>query len=558
MSNLNLPRNWETITQSLITSRRQPDVPSRMRNAHNVSLVAAALLLIYDSTHQWFHQDEWNFLAFRSVNLYSLFLPHNVHWLTIPILIWRGLFNLVGVRYYWLYALPLIIAHLVVAHLLWRLMLRHDVEPWTATALVATFLVLGVGSSDLLWAFQIGFVGSLAFGLAAVEAIEHDRPWLSVLWSVCALMCSGIGVPMVAGCGLVALAGRKFKTAVIVVLVPAVVFLIWWVKIGHLGAALALHLSVGSLASYLWTGLTASVAGYFGLSRFVGAVLVVGMAGAAVWRRNVPAALAATTIALYVFVGTGRVNEGVNEAAIPRYSYLAIALLLPLAGQLITTLVRFRVLKPMVFAGLILLIGVNGYVLQRDAHDLAKQWRPSHRLLDAAASLVSRGARFSGASLPIGSQTFGVGSTLTLVQLEYWVRHGQFPVPDRVLPGDLRYERAVLSVFTSPMRANSGAVTFSGVTAPTCLRLPAGMPITVNLSASGSLRVEPSDPMAFSVNAPIFVTVELNPPPGQRGQVVALAFMKPTDQWLNLPGGRYRSAKVTVINDAPLVCQGSG
>ncbi len=535
---------------------------SWVRNAHILSLGVAALILVYDATHQWFHEDEWNFLAFRSVQLQSLFMPHNVHWSTIPILIWRGLFNLVGVRYYWLYALPLIIAHLAVAHLLWRLMLRHDVEPWIATALAGTFLVLGVGSMDLLWAFQIGFVGSLAFGLLAVEAVEHDRPWTSVLWSVCALMCSGIGVPMVAGCGLVALAGRKFKVAVIAVLVPAVVFLTWWLEIGHSGGGLELRLSVGDLASYLWTGLTASVAGFVGLSRSVGAVLVVVMAVTAVWRRNVPAALAATTVALYVFVGTGRVILGANQAAVPRYSYLAIALLLPLAGQLITTLVRFRVLRlrilrPIVLASLLLLIGVNGYVLQRDSTALAKQWGPNHRLIDAAAYLVSHGARFSGVTLPVGTQTFGVASTITLAQLEDWLRRGQFPVPARVLPGILLYERAVLSVFTSPTPAYSGAVAFSGTHAPACVRLPEGTPLLVNLVAPGSLHVEASDPMDFSVDVPIFVRVELYTSRGQHGRVGVFAFMKPTDQWLNLPSGRYRSAAVTVLNDTILVCQDS-
>jgi len=155
-----------------------------VRTAHILSLTVAALLLVYWSTRQWFRLDEWDFVANRGVRLgaQGLFYPHNEHWSTIPILTSRGLFNLVGVRDYWLHALPLIIAHLVAAHLLWRLMLRHQIEPWTATALVGAFLLLGVGSSALIFAFNVTFVGSLAFGLLGVEAVENDRTWMSAVW----------------------------------------------------------------------------------------------------------------------------------------------------------------------------------------------------------------------------------------------------------------------------------------------------------------------------------------------------------------------------------------
>ena len=435
-------------------------------------------------------------------------------------------------------------------------MLRYDVEPWTATALVGTFLVLGVGSGDLLWAFQIGFVGSLAFGLLAIEEIELDRPWFSTVWSVCALMCSGIGVPMVAGCGLVALTRRNLKATLIAVIVPAVVFLTWWETIGHTGTATTL--AFRDLPSYVWAGLTASVAGYFDLPHVVGAVLVVVLILAALWRRNVPAALAVTTVALYLFVGTGRSILGANQAAISRYSYLAVALLLPLAGQLMTGLARLRVLRPMVLTGLVVLIGVNGNMLQGHANIEAKLVSTPHRLIDAAAYLVSRGARFSGVALPTRSQTFGVASTLTLAQLADWVRRGQYPVPAYVSPTALRIERAVLSVYTSPTRANAGAVTFAEAHAPTCLSLPARTPVLVNLATPGSLHVDASNPMDFSSYDPIFVDVELYPVQGKRGHLNTLAFMSPTDHWLNLPSGRYGSAQVLFLNDGTLVCQGSG
>ena len=220
-----------------------PDVssvalPPGVRLTHLLTLAAAGIYLVYLATKQSFYLDEWDFLAYRGIHFSGsegLFVPHNEHWTTIPILIWRGLFNVVGVRHYWLYTLPMIVAHLVVVSLLWRLMLRHRVEPWVATLLAAAFAVLGAGSGNITSAFQIAFVGSVAFGFLAIEAIEHDRFWLASVWGIAALMCSNIGVPMVFACAIVALVRRRYRGAVVAIVPPALTFVIWYVLIGHVG-----------------------------------------------------------------------------------------------------------------------------------------------------------------------------------------------------------------------------------------------------------------------------------------------------------------------------------
>ena len=106
-------------------------------------------------------------------------------------------------------ALPLILAHLATVYLLWRFMLRHQVEVWTATLLAIAFAVVGVGSQNLTYAFQLTFVGSVAFGMLAIDAIETDRTWLAPLWCVCSLMCSDLGIPMIVACGFVRVGAAK-------------------------------------------------------------------------------------------------------------------------------------------------------------------------------------------------------------------------------------------------------------------------------------------------------------------------------------------------------------
>src|SRR5580658_4804361 len=76
------------------------------RPIHFLTLVSAGVFLIVEASRNWFFLDEWDFLAYRGVHLgrRGIFYPHNEHWVTIPLLVWRGIFNIVGVRDYWLYA----------------------------------------------------------------------------------------------------------------------------------------------------------------------------------------------------------------------------------------------------------------------------------------------------------------------------------------------------------------------------------------------------------------------------------------------------------------------
>jgi hypothetical protein len=532
-------------------------VPPKVRLVHFLSLAVAAIVLVYDSTTQWFQLDEWDFLAHRGVRLTGddgLFYPHNVHWSTIPILIWRGLFNLVGVRDYWLYSLPLIAASLVVAHVLWRLMLRYQVEPWTATALVGTFVVLGVGSQNLIWAFQIGFVGSLAFGLLAVEATENNRPWLAASLGFGAILCSGMGVPLVAAYGAVALARRKFRVAVIAVVPPAAIFLAWWFGIGHRAGAHAVHITVGGLASYVWTGLAASVGGYLDLPRFVGGVLVVALAAACIWRRDVPAVLAFMTVPFYAFVGIGRVGLfGATEAAESRYSYFAIALLLPLIGQLATSLIRIRGLAPVVITILVILIGLNLVILQTDSSTRARYGTVLHNDVDATAYLLSHGEPLSGTALPTRVWE-GAQSTITVTTLEDLIKRGQYPVPATVNTVALKNARTLLEIFASPRRAYSAGATFVDTDLPICVRLHKGSSVKIRLGVTNSLRVVPAYSTRFSASSPIVMQVTLLSSHVVYGAATDV-LMDSSDRWLNIPGGGYQTATLMPTNDTTLICQ---
>jgi hypothetical protein len=539
------------------TTTARQSLPRGVRNVHLLTLAAAGIYLVYLATKRSFFLDEWDFLAYRGVHLAGsgLFVPHNEHWTTIPILIWRGLFNVVGVRHYWLYALPMVVAHLAVVALLWRFMLRHNVEPWVATLLAAAFAVLGAGSENITSAFQITFVGSVAFGLLAIEAVEHDRLWLPALWGIAALMCSNIGVPMVLGCVLVALARRRLAAAAAAAIPPALIFLIWYVLIGHIGTYTSTDiasLSLSGMVSYVWIGLTTSMSGLVDGSPHVssvfvnvfGALLVIVLASAGVARRNVPAALALTTLPFYVFVGLGRLQYGTGQAASSRYSYIAIAFCLPLIGQLITTLVRRRAVRTVVVFGLAVLVGTNAVVLKDHADLVAAGRSIETSQIQAAAYLIHQGATFPGqrtSSDPIGPPDMPIVAALTSL-----VRLGQFPVPKEVAPPELRAERAILGVFASPKRGYPGALTITGLVGTTCTKVSTARFVTLQLTVSGSVRLEIPHPMVYTT-----VTVTFPGVQGASGTLVVV----PTSgyKWLNVPAEAYPTALVSA--SAPIrVC----
>ena len=56
------------------------------------------------------------------------------------------------------------------------LYLRRRVDPWLALLAAGIVLFLGPAFDDLIWDFQMGFTGSLAFGLGALLMLERgDR-----------------------------------------------------------------------------------------------------------------------------------------------------------------------------------------------------------------------------------------------------------------------------------------------------------------------------------------------------------------------------------------------
>ncbi|MCZ7527366.1 MAG: hypothetical protein M5U14_13905 [Acidimicrobiia bacterium] len=239
----------------------------------------AAVLLSHLGRDRTFFYDEWDFVQGRRTGLVDAFLePHNGHFSAVPVLVWRLLFATVGLDDYRPYRWTLIGFHLLVAGLV-VLYVRRRMGPVLGLCAGVVVCFLGSAWQDLLWPFQIGFVGSVAGGLGALLLLEREDRVGDVLAAVClgvALACSGLGIPLTLGVGAELAWRRRTWPRLWVVAVPGALYGLWYLAYG--GESDASLDNVRILASYTTSSAAGAVAalGDLGLDwgRFVAGVLV--------------------------------------------------------------------------------------------------------------------------------------------------------------------------------------------------------------------------------------------------------------------------------------------
>ncbi|HET9051633.1 MAG TPA: hypothetical protein VFO60_08010, partial [Candidatus Dormibacteraeota bacterium] len=380
--------------------------------AHLATLAGGGAVLLGLGRNQWFFYDEWNFLAGRGLGArpLDLFTPHNEHWSTIPILVYRGLFAVFGLHSYLPYLGVLVALHVALAHLLWRVALASGARPWVATALAPLGLVYGAGSGDLVWAFQIGFTGSLVLGVAAVLVLLGGATAARLVAAnallVAGLMCSGNGVTMVAIAGAVALLAWGLIPAVWTVVPPAAVYVAWYIRIGHVGQQTPLPRGSDILIvpRFAWTGMTASIDESVGVSWLGAATIAVlaALVGAALLGRErrrvaVPAAFLAGACVFFVSSGLTRWPFGADYARSSRYLLVGFVLALPALWWCASWLVARRREAIVLVAAAAILVAVHGTRTLRDsARGSASVEYDNRARILAAAGLVDGGTVILG------------------------------------------------------------------------------------------------------------------------------------------------------------------
>jgi hypothetical protein len=468
------------------------------------AVVATAIpLILVFGRYLWFPYDDWKFLVGRTAgDLGDLLRPQNDHWATLPILAFRLLWWLVGVRSYVPYQMVVVMLHLTAAVLLRAVMRRAGVGPWISTAAASLFALFGAGFDNIIWATNMTAVGSLVFGLTHLLLADHDGPvdrrdWLGVLAGLAGLLCSGVAVTMTVVVGLAMLVRRGWRIAALHTAPLGVLYLVWWAAVGRKGYTGAGIPSIGRLAWYVRTGIgaTFSAMGQLpGAGVALGVLLVVGLVVA--WgrldgaerrrRAAAPGALLIGAVLFLVIAGLGRAKPPTGAVRLfpapvapSRYLHMVAALTVPALAVAADAVVRrWRLLGPAVLV--LLVIGIPGNV--KELADLGRNqtWRAYRQFILSLPRLpvaheVPRWVR--------PAQTGFLPPEITIGWLLDGVASGRVPPPGPIDPIDAATWTLRLALYQSRSPTNNAC---ENLAEPAMRRLDKGQSIGVE---GGAVRV---------------------------------------------------------------------
>jgi hypothetical protein len=302
-------------------------------------MLADTALLLYMGRGLSFFYDDWDFVTHDyGGGLHSLLAAHGGNISVFPAAVYKVLFHLVGLNHYAAYRLAVISLHLLSAGLIFVLAARRVSR---APALLATGLILFLGAAweDLLWAFQVGYLLSIAGGLAALVLIERDGRRTDIAALLCLIVAAGsssLGIAIMIGVG-VELAWRRQWRRAWTVVIPAALYLLWYLGYGES------QITNNGLVNA--PGFSEDLAGS-AFGALVGRALEWGrplaLLGAAVvlWRlaRRAPvsprlASLLATGISLWMITAAARSTVSSPEAS--RYVYLGAVVIVLVGVELL-------------------------------------------------------------------------------------------------------------------------------------------------------------------------------------------------------------------------------
>jgi hypothetical protein len=308
-----------------------------------VAAVAFAVALPLLTRGYTFYFDEWAFILTAPDWTATTYLqPHNGHPAMLTHLIYGALLATVGLRSYLPYMAVLLALHATSVILLFEVVRRRAGDV-VGIACASLLLVIGAGWENLLWAFQMSFVGSVACGLGMILVLE-GRPsrWrmtLAIVLLTASVMFSAVGIFF----GLVALpltVTRERPREVLWLVPVAIIFGAWFLAFDRAQPAPAgSGSSLLQLPLYTLWGLGASAAGIIGEGGWMGLpilALAAGAVGYAWWRGGLDPLTLGVAVALvmfYVVTGLARGQIGYDQSGAGRYVYVgAVFWLILLSG----------------------------------------------------------------------------------------------------------------------------------------------------------------------------------------------------------------------------------
>jgi hypothetical protein len=201
------------------------------------ALAASVFGLLWLTKDLTFLQDTWDLLINRrDPSVDSLLEPHNEHIIVIPAALEQLLIRVFGMSD----AMPEYVVHTLVlaaAAALLYVYVRRRVGDWLALFAAVLVLFLGPAWEVLLWPFELGFSGSVLFGLAMLVALDRgDRrgDLAAAAFLLLSFGFSSVAIPFAAAAAVDVFQKRRDRGLgrAWIVGVPAALYALWYLGWG--------------------------------------------------------------------------------------------------------------------------------------------------------------------------------------------------------------------------------------------------------------------------------------------------------------------------------------
>ena len=323
------------------------------------AVAASGILLLTWQSHLTFFYDDWDpLLHRRGLSADALLRPDLGHIVLGVTVVYKTIQATIGMESLLPYAVASTSAFLLSVVLVY-VYIRRRVGDWLALAGLLPILFLGAASTDLLVPFEIVSFGAVAAGLGALLVIEREDKRGDALG--CALLVLGftfseLALSFVLGTAVAIAQARGPLRRAYVVLVPLLLYALWYAGWGHTGISYFSFHNVATSPVYVLDGLASGLTSLLGLTPSGlatgsglgwGRPLLLAVLVLAALRlrsgRPVPRSFWVTLTILLSFWFLTAANANFARAPFAsRYQYAAAVLLLPVAADLASGLFRPR------------------------------------------------------------------------------------------------------------------------------------------------------------------------------------------------------------------------
>lgn len=325
-------------------------------------MAGAFAVIMHAGRGTTFFYDDWPvILDRRDWTLDNLLRPHVDHLQVFPTLAYKLMLETIGMHAHWAYRALLAALNILTAVLLF-LYARKRVSPWLAIGLAACLVVMADSWYNLLYSFQINFVGAMAAGMGMLLALDRRDRLGDVLASVLlavSIGCNSVALPFAVAAAIEVLWRSDRWRRIWIPAVPLVLYGIWRLVYGDRMSTETEWWNVQEIPAWIMDGLDDSVAAMVGVSGEYSATLSIALIVLVVWAALRPGAITprlvsvlAMPLVFWILSALSRANQGI-QADENRYLY-ASALMLALLAVEAARGVRLPGRVTAVIAGLLL------------------------------------------------------------------------------------------------------------------------------------------------------------------------------------------------------------